>query len=240
MVFQGTEFENCVLEKPFAEGSGSLPVLVDRELKPTFGTGINSVSPAHKVEDLKLSYAHNLSRNGCVDHVTGFLKSPAVLEGSDIYEDKETTSKIKTVLGELGQFYASHQHQCNEYRMTNLDKERVNLVTIDSWFAHISDKLKFKCFKELATVRFSPNLNLKSSEETAKDTEKLKKTPKGEKADIGSYYLNIAEELNDFNEWCISERGTWGIPIPYFERKDTKEILFDGEIARHVADVFRT
>ena len=57
--------------------------------------------------------------------------------------------------------------------------------------------------------------------------------------DIGSYYLNIAEELNDFDEWCISERGTWGIPIPYFARKDTDEVLFDAEIARHVADIFR-
>lgn len=51
--------------------------------------------------------------------------------------------------------------------------ERVNLVTLDSWFSKISDKLKFKCFKELATVKFSPPLNLKSSEDAAKDTEKL-------------------------------------------------------------------
>ena len=53
--------------------------------------------------------------------------------------------------------------------------ELVHLVTIDSWFANINDKLKFKCFKELATVRFTPPLNLKTSEQAAKDTEKLKK-----------------------------------------------------------------
>ena len=112
-------------------------------------------------------------------------------------------------------------------------------MTIDSWFANINEKLKFKCFKELATVRFNPVLNLKTSEQAAKDTEKLQKAKKGQKADIGSYYLNIAEELNDFDEWCISERGTWGIPIPYFTRKDTDEVLFDSEIARHVAEIFR-
>ena len=110
-------------------------------------------------------------------------------------------------------------------------------MTIDSWFAQITDKLKFKCFKELATVKFSPSLNLKSSKEAAEDTEKLKS--KGKKAEIGSYYVNIAEELNDFDEWCISERGIWGIPIPFFVRKDTDEILFDSEIARHVAEIFR-
>ena len=51
--------------------------------------------------------------------------------------------------------------------------------------------------------------------------------------------MNVAEELNDFDEWCISERGVWGIPIPYFVRKDTQEVLFDSEIARHVSEVFR-
>ena len=91
----------------------------------------------------------------------------------------------------------------------------------------------------MATVKFSPSLNLKSSKEAGEDTEKLKKTPKGKEADIGSYYVNIVEELNDFDEWCISERGIWGIPIPFFVRKDTNEVLCDSEIVRHVAEVFR-
>ena len=127
--------------------------------------------------------------------------------------------------------------------MADGSEERVNLLTIDSWYTKISDKLKFKCFKELATVKFTPPLNLKTGEQAAKDTEKLKKSVKAGKGTkkqvIDSYYMNIAEELNDFDEWCISERGVWGIPIPYFTRKDTGEVLFDGEIARYVADIFR-
>ena len=47
------------------------------------------------------------------------------------------------------------------------------------------------------------------------------------------------EELNDFEEWCISEQGVWGIPIPYFVRKDTGEPVISAEIARHVAEVFK-
>ena len=56
---------------------------------------------------------------------------------------------------------------------------------------------------------------------------------------MGSYYINVAEDLNDFDEWCISERGVWGIPMPYFVRTDTGEVLCDSEIARHVAEKFR-
>ena len=56
---------------------------------------------------------------------------------------------------------------------------------------------------------------------------------------MASYYLNIAEELNDFDEWCISEQGVWGVPIPYFTSSNG-EIFCDAEIARHFADLVRT
>lgn len=77
LVFSGADLIDLKLERPFSAGStGSLPLIVDRELKPTFGTGIHSISPAHNIEDLKKSYAFNLSRNGCIDPETGFLTQP--------------------------------------------------------------------------------------------------------------------------------------------------------------------
>jgi isoleucyl-tRNA synthetase len=57
--------------------------------------------------------------------------------------------------------------------------------------------------------------------------------------ELGSYYLNVAEELTDFDEWCISENGNWGIPIPFFVRKDSEEVLMTEEIARHFADLIK-
>ena len=47
------------------------------------------------------------------------------------------------------------------------------------------------------------------------------------------------EELNDFSEWCISEQGSWGIPIPYFYKIGTDEVLSNPEITRHVAEIIR-
>jgi isoleucyl-tRNA synthetase len=57
--------------------------------------------------------------------------------------------------------------------------------------------------------------------------------------ELASYYLNIVEELNDFDEWCISEQGVWGVPIPYFTYKDSTKVLCDAQIARHFADLVR-
>lgn len=57
--------------------------------------------------------------------------------------------------------------------------------------------------------------------------------------DFDAYYFNIVEEVNEFNDWCISEDSVWGLPIPFFTRRDSGEVLIDPEIVSHVADIFR-
>ena len=149
MVFSGAELADVQLERPFGE-PGHLPTVINRELKWTFGTGIQTVTPAHNIDDMRLSYHYNLSRQGCIDPETGFLQSPASLEGTDLVDEDEATARVKRALQDEGQFYGAIPHQVTEYRMdeedTSKEAERINLVTVDSWFARISDKLKFKCF----------------------------------------------------------------------------------------------
>lgn len=77
-------------------------------------------------------------------------------------------------------------------------------------------------------------MNLKEQSEVEDDYEKLKKGK-----DIGGYYFNVVEELNDFNEWCISEKSFWGIPIPYFINKHSKKVFVNQETVLHVAKIFR-
>ena len=79
-----------------------------------------------------------------------------------------------------------------------------------------------KCIDELSTIKFSPALNMKTSEQTHNDYEKLKN-----KEEVDPYYFNILEELNDFNEWCISDNTKWGIPIPCFKYKDSDKLVID-------------
>jgi len=121
-----------------------------------------------------------------------------------------------------------------EYTRVIQTKERVMLTNLESWFFKVTESLKQKCFEELAFTKFRPKLNMKSPSEVDKDYNKLKNDE-----EVDGYYFNIIEELNDFNEWCISEKTFWGIPIPYFYNKNTKKIFTNQEIARHVAKVFR-
>ena len=86
-----------------------------------------------------------------------------------------------------------------------------------------------RCMDELSTIKFSPPLNMKDSEQVHLDFEKLKsKGKKGKKREeLDSYYINIVEELNDFNDWCVSDNNAWGIPIPHFVYKGTGKLLMD-------------
>lgn len=102
MVFSGAELIDMQIERPFGE-NGHLPLVVNRDLKWTHGTGIHTISPAHNVEDLRLSYAFKLSRSGCIDSATGFLTKPRVLEGTDLAgNEQETCEMVKTVLKDEG------------------------------------------------------------------------------------------------------------------------------------------
>jgi len=93
-----------------------------------------------------------------------------------------------------------------------------------SWFLQVTDKTKMQCIDELSTVKFVPQLNMKETEETHQDYQKLKDK---KEAEVDPYYFNILEELTDFNDWCISDDNKWGIPIPFFKEKNSDKLLID-------------
>lgn len=224
LVLNGQSLNGMTVRNPL--NGTEMPLVPDATLKPNFGSGLHTVSPAHNIQDLKLSYMHSLPRDGVLSSRTGFITRGA-FEGV-----KPGDPKILSSLQKQDFYFANWKHQNPSFQTSS--GEPVYLLSIEGWFFKISDQLKYKCFGELQKVKFVPDLNLKSSEQSHKDLEKAKR---GEQ--VEAYYLNVLEELNDFSEWCISEEGSWGIPIPYFERIGTGEILSSPEITRHVANVIR-
>lgn len=141
------------------------------------------------------------------------------------------------MLENSGNLLTSYPYQNQFFKITDTG-ERVILRSQKSWFIRVSDQLKSRCIDELSTVNFCPSLNVKDSEQVHKDYEKIKKL-KGKKKTkddkIESYYINILEEIIDFNDWCVSEDTAWGIPIPAFKYRGTDKLLMDEEIISHFA-----
>lgn len=48
-------------------------------MKHTHGSGMHSVTPAHSIEDLKLSYMYNLSREGILSSKDGTINNSVVI-----------------------------------------------------------------------------------------------------------------------------------------------------------------
>ena len=77
MLFPGDNLQDMKLVHPLT--NKQLPIFLNATIKPTIGTGINTVSPAHNIDDLKFSFAVGISRDGCVDARTGKFTSPPSL-----------------------------------------------------------------------------------------------------------------------------------------------------------------
>jgi hypothetical protein len=54
----------------------------------------------------------------------------------------------------------------------------VRLLSVPGWFLEIPQKLRFACFNELATVKFTPDLALDSKSKSDPDVESRQKMTK--------------------------------------------------------------
>jgi len=76
-------------------------------------------------------------------------------------------------------------------------------------------------------VKFTPELQLDDDKKIKKEAPASKKDKRRNQKykPLHNEYMNLVEELSDFNEWCISEMGHWGTPVPYFIHKKTGNFL---------------
>lgn len=76
------------------------------------------------------------------------------------------------MLNQEGALFKSFKYQNTSYINTET-QERIVMITVDSWFMRISERLHASCLQELASVKYVPQLNLKDTEETHLDYMKL-------------------------------------------------------------------
>jgi isoleucyl-tRNA synthetase len=65
LTFPGDTLDELTLEHPLNESE--VPVLINNEVGSDYGTGVNSVTPAHDLESLKIAFHYDLPKRGYVN-----------------------------------------------------------------------------------------------------------------------------------------------------------------------------
>ena len=89
-------------------------------------------------------------------------------------KDEKTNEAVIKVLESEGKLFRTFKYESVAFK-DNMTGERILMLTKDSWFMRVTDRLKMRCMQELAHVKYVPGLNMKTSEETHADYEVLKK-----------------------------------------------------------------
>ena len=218
LTFNGDALDELVLYHPLNDKD--IPILIKNDIAGDYGTGIECIAPAHDLESLKVAYHYGLPKEGYVDENGRFTdETGPIFQGLSVF-DEDTNKLVANMIDQEERLLTQYQYK-NEFYQTEKTRERVILRSSKNWFLQIPEQLKQKCMEELSTTKFAPKLNFKDAEETHEDYKKLQSKNKKIKKEVEAYYLNVLEELTDFNDWCISEENAWGIPIPFFTYRDT-------------------
>jgi isoleucyl-tRNA synthetase len=218
----GNEFLNMTVVDPLF--NREIPIIVDKGVSQYYGTGVNIFCPAHDYVDEKLCAEYKLSQEGYVDENNNFKRGL----GFYFYKTNIFTEGNFKIINKLQKnLFLSWKYE-NKYYTVKDTNERVSLRSISSWFLKIDPTLKARCMKELTLANYYPDLKFDHPEE-----EKDRYVKRNRKKDVQTGYKNLIEELDDIDEWCISEINSWGSPIPYFINTDDGSEVMNSEIIEH-------
>lgn len=212
-----------------------LCIVPDDKISIYFGSGINIISPAHDVKFEKIARDYNLSLESFIDDNNYFVKSLGFYFANTHYTDGN--NKVIKKLKNSNALFATWKFE-NNYKVVKGSGERLVVRSLPAFFLRVNKNLKLNIIKEMTLTKFIPDLNFgPKKEKNLKYQPKKKK--KVETEDAGKEYFNLIEELDDFEDWCISEVNSWGVPIPYFINTKTNLVLMNSTIIDHLANLFK-
>ncbi len=216
--FNAKDLENLNAINPL--NSRTSTIVLGEHVLMDGGTGCVHTAPGHGEDDYRVGLKYNLEvimpvdERGCFDEsIVGLnlIPNPQEFVGMHIFKANEP---ILELLGEnllkVTKFTHSYPHCWRT-------KKPLIYRATNQWFISIDDKLKGedKSLRELALealegVTFYPT--------TSKN--RLKPMIEGRP------------------DWCISRQRSWGVPIAFFRKKSTKEIILDRDVLENIASIF--
>jgi isoleucyl-tRNA synthetase len=218
---QGSEFLDMSATDPLF--NRELPIIIDNTVSQYFGTGVNIFSPAHDYVNEKICIENKLLQEGYVDENNNFSKGL----GFYFYRTNIFTEGNEKIINKLQENLFLCWKYENKYYTVKDTNERVSLRSISSWFLKVDSNLKARCLKELTLSNYYPEIKFETPE-----GEKDRYSKSKRKKEVYAY-KNLVEEIDEIEEWCISEINSWGSPIPYFINIKDGSIVINTDIIQH-------
>jgi isoleucyl-tRNA synthetase len=214
------ELENLLAINPL-NGRSSKIVLGEHVLMDG-GTGCVHTAPGHGEDDYKVGLKYNLevimpvNEKGLYDESVVGLN---LLPNADEFVGMHIFKANDPILELLGDSLLKVSKFTHSYPHCWRTKKPLIYRATNQWFIAIDTKPtdSNKTLRENAL-------------EAINDVEFFPKSAKN----------RLQPMIEGRPDWCISRQRSWGVPIAFFRRKSTKEVILDDDVLDHIASLFDT
>lgn len=184
-----------------------LPFVTASHVSATKGTGLVHTAPAHGFEDFLVGMQNKLPTECFVDELGNFTaNSPDFLRSKDVLGDG--TRAILDFLAKRD-LIVNLGEIVHAYPIDWRTKKPIIIRASDQWFIN-TDKIKEKAIEEVEKIKIFPRVSSAVSKNL------------------------LVTQLQKRPYWCISRQRAWGVPIPVFYRKSSKEVVTSKEILEKI------
>ena len=191
--FQGSALLDIIANEPIF--NRDLQILADNGVSDKFGSGINALIPAHDFKSEKICAKNKITMRGYVDNQGKFTNDLGIsFKGVDCFT--EGGNRIIKKLQKKNSLFLQWDYETTVF-FNNKTQETLLLMSIPCFFMKISNKIKLDSLKELAFVKFAPELDFfEEKDETLKYQPQKRRRSLKEKE--SSTYDNVIEALSNY------------------------------------------
>ncbi len=216
--FKSSELEHLKAINPL-NGRDSYVILGDF-VELDGGTGCVHSAPGHGEVDYFASLKYNLDvimpvdDRGCYDEsvvALNLLPEPESFVGEHIFKAND---RILELLGnsllKVSKFTHSYPHCWRTKKPVIYRATKQIFIAVDKLIEDEDKTLRELALNALKGVKFYPEHSSN----------------------------RISSMIEGRPDWCISRQRSWGVPIAFFRKKDTKELILDEKVLNFVAMIF--
>ncbi|CZE47463.1 isoleucine--tRNA ligase [Campylobacter geochelonis] len=218
--FISNELENLLAINPLNDRASRF--ILGEHVLMDGGTGLVHTAPGHGEDDYHVSLKYGIEVIMPVDEEG---KYDLVLKSKKLFRDD--------VVDEL---VGLHIFKANEKIIELLGDAVVSVSKFTHsypfcWRTH--KPVIYRATKQWFIAMDEPKLNGKTLRQVALDEIKnVKFYPE-------SGVKRLTSMIENRPDWCISRQRDWGVPIAFFRDKTTKEPIFDDEVLKNIANIFK-